>query len=110
MEIYNKLVRDNIPDKIRNNGEEPITRVLDEIEFKKALEAKLGEEYQEVLEATGKDRLKELADMLEVMKYIAILENATLDDVIAIAKEKSLKIGAFDQKIFLERVLTKKEK
>lgn len=32
-QIYNKLVRDNIPDIIKENGEEPIYRVLNEDEY-----------------------------------------------------------------------------
>lgn len=32
--IYNKLVRDKIPEKITLNGETPICRVLNDEEFK----------------------------------------------------------------------------
>ncbi len=102
--IYNKLVRDNIPNIIRSNGEIPVTRVLSDFEYKIELEKKLNEEYQEVIEATGKDRIEELADMVEVIKYLAKLEGSTLDDVIAIANEKSAIRGAFEEKIFLEKV------
>ncbi len=105
---YNKLVRDNIPDIIRGNGEEPVIRILDGKEYKTELERKLNEEYQEVLQATGKDRIEELADMLEIMKYLSKLEGATLADVMAIADAKSAKRGAFDKKIFLETVVGKK--
>ena len=62
--IYNKLVRDNIPSIIEGNGETPITRILNEGEYKKELEKKLYEEYNEVLEASGEDRVEELADMI----------------------------------------------
>ena len=102
--VYNKLVRDKIPDIIKANNEEPITRILNDEEFKKALEQKLAEEYQEVINATGKDRIEELADMLEVMKYLAKLENATLEDIIKKAKEKAEAKGEFAKKIFLEKV------
>ncbi len=105
--IYNKLVRDKIPEIIKSNGEEPITRVLTDEEYKIELEKKLNEEYQEVLSATGKDRIEELADMLEIIKYLAKMENATLNDIIAIANAKSSKRGAFNDKIFLEKVLKK---
>lgn len=64
---FNKLVRDKIPEIIKNNNETPITRILSDEEYKIELEKKLYEEYQEVLESSGENRLEELADMLEVM-------------------------------------------
>ena len=103
--IYNKLVRDNIPDIIKVNGEIPVIRVLDDTSYKSELEKKLYEEYKEVIESKGIDRIEELADMLEVIKALASLENKTLDDVIKTADEKSQKRGAFDKKIFLEKVI-----
>lgn len=107
--IYNKLVRDNIPMIIKENGECPITRVLDDKEYKSELEKKLNEEYLEVLESSGNDRLEELADMIEIIRSLANLEKASLDDVIKIANEKSSKRGAFKDKIFLEKVIEKFE-
>ncbi len=65
------------------------------------------EEYQEVLCSKGKDRIEELADMLEVMKYLAKLENSTLNEIYTVAEEKKSKKGAFEKKIFLEKVLKK---
>lgn len=103
--IYNKLVRDNIPSIIEGNGATPITRILNEEEYKKELEKKLYEEYNEVLEASGEDRVEELADMIEVIKYLAKLEGKKLEDVIKTADEKSTKRVAFNDKIFLEKVL-----
>lgn len=103
--IYNKLVRDNIPDIIKENGEMPVIRVLDDTSYKSELEKKLYEEYKEVIESKGIDRIEELADMIEVIKALASLENKTLDDVIKTADEKSQKRGAFDKKIFLEKVI-----
>ncbi len=107
--IYNKLVRDKIPEIITANGEMPKCRVLDETEFKAELEKKLFEEYNEVLEASGADRVEELADMLEVMKSLAKLEGVTLEEVIKIADKKADKRGAFEKRIFLETVSTDKE-
>ena len=43
--------------------------------------------------------------MLEVIKSLAKLENKTLGDVVEVAKEKAKKRGAFDKKIFLEKVM-----
>lgn len=105
--IYNKLVRDNIPKIIESSGETPITRILSDEEYKSELERKLEEEYHEVLDASGKDRLEELADMIDIIKYLAKVENSTLDEIIAISGEKTLKRGAFEEKIFLEKVIEK---
>lgn len=103
--IYNKLVRDNIPDIIIGNGEKPITRILSDKEYKEELEKKLYEEYQEVLNTTNtKDRIEELADMLEIIMALTKLEDKSLGDVVEVAKAKRLKRGGFDKKIYLERV------
>lgn len=108
MQKYNKLVRDKIPEIIKSNGEQPITRILNDEEFKEELERKLNEEYQEVIKATGKDRVEELADMIEVISYLAKLENSSLEEVIKIAEEKGNKRGKFEDKIFLEDVREEK--
>ena len=37
-QIYNKLVRDKIPEIIKNNGEEPIIEILSDERYKEELE------------------------------------------------------------------------
>ena len=102
--IFNKLVRDNIPNIIENNGEKAITRILSDKEYRVELYKKLLEESQEVINSQDtEDILEELADVLEVLKSIAELENRNLDDVIEIANQKRLKRGGFSKKIFLEK-------
>ena len=105
--IYNKLVRDNIPDIITSNEETPVTRILDEDEYKKALEEKLVEEQEEVLSSSGDERCEELADMVEVIRSMAKLEGKTLEEIVAIADAKRLKRGGFDDRIYLEKVIEK---
>ena len=85
------MVRDRIPKIIQSKKEEPIIRILFDEEYKVELEKKLNEEYLEVLNATGKDRIEELADMLEVIRSLAKLENATLEEVNAMQKKKRSK-------------------
>lgn len=101
---YKKLVRDKIPEIIESNGEIPIIRKLDDVEYKQELEKKLYEEYLEVIDASYSNRIEELADMIEVIRYLAKLEDKTLEDVIEVAKEKVEKHGAFDKKIYLEGI------
>ncbi len=107
MREYNKLVRDNIPEIIKLKGETPITRELSLEEYKLALEEKLKEECKEVIGASGADRVEELADVLEILKALAKLENASLQDVIKMADQKNAKRGAFEKRIFLEKVIEK---
>lgn len=102
---YNKLVRDRIPEIIEGNGEKPVIRILDETEYKTELETKLNEEYREVLgTTTSEDRIEELADMLEIISALATLEGKSLDDVVEVQKQKRLKRGGFEKRIFLEKV------
>lgn len=105
--VYPKLVRDNIPDIISKKGEIPIIRILNDTEYQEALEKKLSEELEEVLESSGQERLLELADMLEVISSLATLEGSNLDEVIALASKKAKERGAFKDKIFLEKVIEK---
>ena len=49
MKVYNKLVRDKIPEIILKSSRKPITSVLDKDNYKKELDKKLQEELQEYL-------------------------------------------------------------
>ena len=105
MSKYNKLVRDLIPEIIRNNEEYPVTRILSDEEYKFELEKKLFEEYNEVIDScTCDERLEELADMFEVIIALAEVEGKTIDDIITIANKKREKRGGFSEKIYLEKV------
>lgn len=104
-QIYNKLVRDKIPEIIESKGENPITSILSDDKYKEELEKKLYEEYLEAIESNGRDRIEELADMIEIIKALAKLENSSLEEVIEVSKEKVKKRGSFDKKIYLERVI-----
>lgn len=107
MASYHKLVRDKIPDIIKNNGEKPIIRILNEKEYKEELEKRLQEELNEVLLAQGQDRLEELADLLEVLINLAKIEDSSFAEIKKIALEKRKKRGSFKKKIYLEDVKTK---
>lgn len=108
--IYNKLVRDNIPQIIESKNEMPITKILNTEEFKSSLEEKLKEECDEVINSTGDERLEELADVFEILRAMAKIENSSIEKVISIADNKKEKRGGFDNQIFLEKVISEKNK
>ena len=104
MKEFYKLVRDNIPDIIKQNNEEPITRILDDKEYLDQLNIKLTDEVKEYLDS---GEIEELADIMEVILAIAKSKDVSYEQLEAIRKEKVLKRGAFDKKIFLEKTLNK---
>ncbi|MFC4304391.1 nucleoside triphosphate pyrophosphohydrolase [Cohnella boryungensis] len=78
MPIYNKLVRELIPQVINATGKDCRTRILDEEEYTSELIIKLKEESGEYFAAQGrKEALEELADMLEVIRALAVVHGAT---------------------------------
>ena len=105
--VYNKLVRDKMPEIIRDKGEDPIIKVLNDEEYKTSLEEKLFEEYKEIIESSEEARLEELADMIEVIISLAESQNSSLEKVIELADKKREKRGGFKDKIFLEKVIEK---
>ena len=109
VENYNKLVRDNIPRIIEQNGEKPIIEILSDNDYELELLKKLKEECSEVMTSKSSDELlEELADVYEVLNALARIQNKTMDDVVKIAEQKKLKRGGFEKKIYLKKVITKK--
>lgn len=105
MKKYNKLVRDKIPEIIKNNGEEPVIRVLDDVTYKEELLKKLYEECDEVIKSkTKEETLEECSDVLEVL--IALLEynGYILEDLLKCRDEKKEKRGAFQKRLYLVKV------
>ena len=101
MKIYNKLVRDRIPEIILSSSRKPITSVLDKDNYKKELDKKLQEELQEYLKD---DNVEELADLVEVVYAILDFKNVSIQEFERIRNEKVTQRGAFKDRIFLERV------
>lgn len=104
---YRKLVRDNIPDIIKKNGEEPIIMELSDNDYKLELEKKLFEECNEVVNSNGIDRIEELADVLEILVALGKIEGKTFEEIISVCMKKRIERGGFDRKIFLADVKRK---
>ncbi len=107
--MFNKLVRDNIPNIIENNGESAITRKLSDQEYKLELLKKLKEECDEVINSKNNDELmEEFADLLEVIDSIIEIEGLSKNKIESIQKKKRLSRGGFKKKIFLVKTVEKK--
>lgn len=101
MKIYNKLIRDNIPEIIKKNGQTAYISVLDDESYSAELRKKLIEETQEYLES---EEPEELADILEVVEALANTRGKTLDEILEIKMQKAIKNGKFEKRLFLEKV------
>lgn len=101
MKVYNKLVRDKIPEIIEADGKECKTRILSNDEYIAALEAKLNEE---VAEYQVDKNLEEMADVLEVLQAICTARGYSMDELEAMRAKKAEKRGGFRERIFLEYV------
>ena len=102
MKIYNKLVRDNIPEIMFKNGATPVTRILDDEEYIIELNKKLLEEVKEYLES---ENIEELADIEEVILSILKVKGITQEELEEVRKQKVLKRGSLNKKIYLEKEL-----
>ncbi|WP_048148320.1 nucleoside triphosphate pyrophosphohydrolase [Methanolacinia paynteri] len=86
MKIYNKAVRDRIPEIITSRGEVCNYESLPDDEFLPFLQMKLLEESNEYIES---EDAEELADLLETISRIAEIEGISMEKLDEIRKEKS---------------------
>lgn len=105
MPVYNKLVRDLIPEIIQNSGKKFTTRILEDDEYIIELKKKLSEEIHEYKNATtDEEAIEELADILELMHALAKVHGANIQEIEKIRQDKAKKRGGFSEKIFLIEV------
>lgn len=105
MPKYRKLVRDRIPEIIKENGGVPQTRILTKKEFKEELLKKLVEEAKEAYKSKEKDGLiSELADIQEVLLSVYEIYSINYNDVTKTARKKRKERGAFNKRVYLESV------
>ena len=99
MKIYNKLVRDKIPEIIASdNGKTCVTRIMEDDEYLETLNTKMQEELKEYLESGD---VEELADLEEVLRAILDFKQVAHETFEKIRIEKVNKRGAFKERLFL---------
>ena len=99
MKTYNKLVRDKIPEIIKEDGKNCDTIIVSGDEKKQLLRAKLMEEVNEYLED---DNLEELADVMEVLFGLAHELGFSEEDLLKKREEKLKARGGFKEGIVLK--------
>ena len=104
--IYNKLVRDKIPEIIEASGKTCETEILSDEEYLQMLDKKLDEELAEY----HKDQnIEELADLLEVLYATAKARGYSVEELDHVRVEKQEARGGFDKKILLKSVFTQEK-
>jgi predicted house-cleaning noncanonical NTP pyrophosphatase (MazG superfamily) len=98
MTVYNKLVRDKIPEIIEHNGGKAEIRLLSDEEYTACLEKKLDEEVGEY----HRDKTpEELADILEVVYALAATSGCSREQLMAIYQQKHDNRGGFEKRYYL---------
>lgn len=96
--LYNKLVRDKIPEIIANRGGSAECQILSDEEYRAFLEAKLDEEAGEF---HAEKNAEELADILEVVFALAEAIGCSRQELMEIYNKKHAERGGFEKKILL---------
>lgn len=98
VKIYNKAIRDKIPEIIRNSGNQCDVKKISDLEFLNAMEKKLHEELAEYEETKS---VEELVDLLEVIYRIAELKGINQKEIASMRKQKNDERGGFSKNLFL---------
>lgn len=99
---YNKLVRDKIPEIIKEQGKScSIKRISDDEEFYNKLLNKIIEEVDELRESPNEE---EISDIYEVLDSIIELKNFEPMHIDYLKMKKKESRGSFKHRIYLENV------
>lgn len=100
MKIYDKLVRDNIPEIIKNSGNKCEVEIVSDDVALNYLYKKLQEEVDELLEDKN---LEEIADVIEVLFSIGNKYGYSEEDILNKRNDKRKKSGGFENNIVLKK-------
>ena len=86
--FYHKLVRDRIPEIIEASGKNCVCETLSDDQYLEMLDTKLNEELAEYQESKS---MEELADLLEVIRAVALARGSSIEEIedIRVAKAES---------------------
>lgn len=99
--VYNKLIRDRIPEIIAASGKKSVVEIIGGERLLQELNKKLVEELAEYQESGD---IEELADIYEVIKGILAYKDVNEDKFMKIVAQKSEKRGGFEKGLLLVEV------
>ena len=105
MKIYNKLVRDKIPDIIASEGRTCETEIMDDAEYKQALQDKIVEEGEEIRKSSDEELVTEIADLYEVIDALIAVYGLSKEEILRRQAERRESRGGFEKKIKLTKTL-----
>jgi predicted house-cleaning noncanonical NTP pyrophosphatase (MazG superfamily) len=92
--IFNKLVRDDIPEHMKTQGESVDVRQLTPEEYLRELIKKIGEEAVELASANNL-KIEEVADLQELLDCTAVALGITKEQVVEVQARKRAEYGSF---------------
>lgn len=95
---YNKLVRDNIPQLIKESGRSCTSRILDENEYFDALLDKVVEEIEEYRLSDNEEELADVFEVLDCLVQFKEYEPMHIDYLKLIRREAR---GSFKDRVLL---------
>ena len=105
MTVYNKLVRDRIPERIRESGKSCTVTILEQEAYIAELRKKLREETDEYARSeSDSEALEELADILELLHALSRVHKGSPEQLEQIRAQKAEERGGFEKAVFLGEV------
>ncbi|SFK79778.1 Predicted house-cleaning noncanonical NTP pyrophosphatase, all-alpha NTP-PPase (MazG) superfamily [Paenibacillus sp. 1_12] len=101
MKMYNKLIRDKIPQVMDAKGVAYSIRELSDREYVEKLNEKLQEELDEYIAAESIDQVEELADLVELVYAILDNKGVSVEEFEKVRLKKKEDRGAFSKKLLL---------
>ena len=94
-----KLVRDKVPEIMKQEGKIITTHIADDEEYWKRLKEKL---RLEAAEFTANEKIEELASVLEVIRAICDFKKIEMKDIEVLREKKAAERGGFSKRIILD--------
>ncbi|WP_071460500.1 nucleoside triphosphate pyrophosphohydrolase [Bacillus massilinigeriensis] len=99
---YNKLVRDGIPDLLKEQGKSFSTGVLNDKEYSIKLQEALVEEMECFVESRHDKLAGDIADLLEIIYAIAEQRGITEPEIEFTRQMKKKQLGGYGKKLIIE--------